>query len=67
VLYFGGGGGSGSGSLYSYDGVTTKQIFTGISNAVYSLAHSKGELYAGTGSEGRVYKLDPVNNTQADC
>jgi len=63
VLYFGGGGGS-YGALYSYDGVTSKEIFTGISGAVFSLVESNGELYAGTGAEGRVYKLDVKNQTQ---
>jgi len=63
VLYFGGGGG-GYGALYSYDGTTTKEVFKNVSGAIYSLVESNRELYAATGSEGRVYKLDPKNNTQ---
>lgn len=63
VLYIGGGGGS-YGALYSYDGTTTQEVFTNISGAVYSLVESNRELYAATGYEGRIYKLDPRNLTQ---
>jgi hypothetical protein len=63
VLYIGGGGG-GFGALYSFDGTTTKEVFRNVSGAIYSLVESERELYAATGSEGRIYKLDPKNNTQ---
>lgn len=63
VLYIGGGGGS-YGSLYSFDGTTPKEVFKNISGAIYSLVESDRELYAATGHEGRIYKLDPKNNTQ---
>lgn len=63
VLYIGGGGGS-YGALYSFDGTTTKEVFKNISGAIYSLVESDRELYAATGFEGRIYKLDTKNNTQ---
>lgn len=63
VLYFGGGGG-GHGSLYSFDGTATTEVFRNISGAIYSLVESDRELYAATGYEGRIYKLDPKNRTQ---
>jgi len=63
VLYFGGGGGS-YGALYSFDGTSTTEIFKNISGSIYSLVESDRELYAATGSEGRIYKLDTKNNTQ---
>lgn len=63
VLYIGGGGGS-YGALYSFDGISTKEVFKNISGAIYSLVESDRELYAATGLEGRIYKLDTKNNTQ---
>ena len=63
VLYFGGGGGS-YGALYSFDGTSTTEVFSNVSGAIYSLVESDRELYAATGSEGRIYKLDPRNKTQ---
>jgi len=63
VLYFGGGGGS-YGALYSYDGTSTTEIFRNVSGAIYSLVESDRELYAATGYEGRIYKLDTKNNIQ---
>lgn len=63
VLYIGGGGGS-YGALYSFDGTSTTEVFRNVSGAIYSLVESDRELYAATGYEGRIYKLDTKNNTQ---
>ena len=61
-LYIGGGGNQGF--LYSYNGQSFEQVFHSISGAIYSLVAISGELYAGTGREGRIYRLDPLNKTQ---
>jgi hypothetical protein len=50
--------------LYSYDGTDTKQIFSGIGNSIYAITQINREIYAATGGEGRIYKLDTVNNIQ---
>jgi hypothetical protein len=66
VLYIGAGGQRGSvGSITSFDGVSTQILANNISNAVYSLVEVDNELYAGTGSDGRIYKFDIANKTQA--
>lgn len=62
VLYIGGGGSQGF--LYSYDGQSFEQVFHNISGSIYSLVAINGELYAGTGREGRIYRFDPINKTQ---
>ncbi len=64
VLYIGAGGGSSGGSLYSFDGTSTNQMFTNISSAIYDIVEIDREIYAATGSQGRIYKLDPKNKTQ---
>lgn len=62
VLYIGAGGDEGR--LYAYDGTNVDLVFDGISGAIYDIVSAEGDLYAGTGEEGRIYRLDPVNNTQ---
>ncbi len=68
ILYIGSGDAPGEnglgGKLYSYDGVSIKLAFDNISGAIYDLQSAEGEIYAGTGQEGRIYRLDPKNNTQ---
>jgi len=60
-LYIGGGGSEGQ--LYSYDGQNFNTEFEQISSSIYDLVAVDGELYAGTGDQGRVYRLDPGNRT----
>tara|TARA_B100001778_G_scaffold334404_1_gene345633 strand:+ start:45152 stop:53575 length:8424 start_codon:yes stop_codon:yes gene_type:complete len=60
-LYIGGGGVEGQ--LYSYDGQNFETEFTQISSSIFDLVAAEGELYAGTGDQGRVYRLDPKNST----
>lgn len=62
VLYIGAGGNEGQ--LYAYDGTKTSLVFGSISGAIYDLVSVDGDLYAATGQEGRVYRLDPINGTQ---
>jgi len=58
------GAGDPKGQLYSWDGSNFELIFDNISGSVLDLVTAEGELYAGTGSEGRIYRLDPKNRTQ---
>jgi hypothetical protein len=62
VLYIGAGGDEGR--LYAYDGTTVTLVFEKISGAIYDLISVDGDLYAATGQEGRIYRLDPINSTQ---
>ena len=62
VLYIGAGGDEGQ--LYAYEGQSVSLVFGEVSGAIYDLVSVNGDLYAGTGSEGRIYRLDPVNGTQ---
>lgn len=61
-LYIGGGGDSGV--LISFDGDNVVEVFSNISGSIYDLTSADGVLYAATGEEGRVYRLDPVRLTQ---
>jgi hypothetical protein len=60
-LYIGGGGSEGQ--LYSFDGANFVTEFTQISSSILDLVAADGELYAGTGDQGRTYRLDPRNST----
>lgn len=60
-LYIGAGGTEGQ--LYSYDGQEFKTEFTKISSSIFDLTSAGGKLYAATGDQGRVYRLDPKNRT----
>lgn len=62
VLYIGGGGEKGF--LTSYSNNKFNTIFDSIGHGVYGLVSSDGVLFAATGNEGRVYRLDPNNLTQ---
>lgn len=64
ILYIGSGGGSHGGQVYSFDGSNFNLVFNNISGYVYGLTAVNGELYASTGHEGRIYRLDPLNLTQ---
>ena len=61
-LYIAAGGNIGQ--VYAWDGQTFTLAFDNISGHVYDLVQADGELYAGTGREGRIYRLDPTNSTQ---
>lgn len=67
ILYIGAGGPAPKvGSITAVEGTRTRIFADNISNAVYSLVLVDEEIYAGTGSEGRIYKftLEP-NVTQS--
>ena len=62
ILYIGCGGDQGV--LVSYSGNKFNTIFESISNSIYALCSSGGVLFAATGNEGRIMRLDPFNLTQ---
>jgi len=62
ILYIG--AGEPEGYLFSYNGSEYETIFRHVSGSIIDLVSAQGELYAGTGSEGRIYRLDPQNLTQ---
>ena len=68
ILYIGGGDEPGEngfgGALYSWDGSSLNLVLDKISGAITDLVAAQGELYAGTGDQGRIYRLDPLNVTQ---
>jgi len=57
VLYIGSGP---DGKLYSFDGESLTVVTEGISDNIYDLAAATSELFAATGDEGRVYRIDPI-------
>jgi len=62
VLYIG--AGEPEGMLFSYNGTEYSTVFQRVSGSILDLVGADGELYAGTGDEGRIYRLDPSNLTQ---
>ena len=64
VLYIGCGGPNGVGSIVSYDGSFTNVFADNLSNAVYNMTVADSDLYAATGRDGRIYKIDIANKTQ---
>jgi len=62
ILYIG--AGSPEGILFSYNGTEYSTLFRNVSGSILDMVSFGGEIYAGTGSEGRTYRLDPINQTQ---
>lgn len=72
ILYIGSGPGPGDeygvvvgtvGRIYSFDGLDLLVVVEGIDMNVYSLTTYNNSLFAGTGEQGRIYRIDPVEQT----
>lgn len=57
------GAGGTEGQIYSFDGKDFVTEFTGLSSAVYDITVAQNDIYAGTGSQGRIYRLNPRTRT----